>query len=84
VTKQPDGKAEPQCRICGTISLNKCTNKAKKPLSAPTAVHIAITQRHTQPGVAERFLEDLAFKPFNSANFILWDDGESFPAGYTG
>jgi sphinganine-1-phosphate aldolase len=30
------------------------------PLSAPTAIHIAITQRHTQPGVADRFLEDLA------------------------
>jgi glutamate/tyrosine decarboxylase-like PLP-dependent enzyme len=29
-------------------------------LHKPTAVHIAITLRHTQPGVAERFLEDLA------------------------
>jgi glutamate/tyrosine decarboxylase-like PLP-dependent enzyme len=29
-------------------------------LHKPTAVHIAITQRHTQPGIAERFLEDLA------------------------
>lgn len=29
-------------------------------LHKPAAVHIAVTQRHTQPGVAERFLADLA------------------------
>ncbi|RME91622.1 MAG: aminotransferase class V-fold PLP-dependent enzyme [Anaerolineae bacterium] len=29
------------------------------PLQRPPALHIAITLRHTQPGVAERFLEDL-------------------------
>ena len=29
-------------------------------LHHPPAVHIAVTLRHTQPGVAERFLEDLA------------------------
>lgn len=49
-----------------------------------TAVSIAITQRHTQLGIAERFLEELAYEPFNLANFILWDDGVSFPVGYTG
>ncbi len=29
------------------------------PLQNPPAVHIAVTLRHTRPGVAERFLEDL-------------------------
>jgi glutamate/tyrosine decarboxylase-like PLP-dependent enzyme len=29
-------------------------------LHKPSAVHIAITQRHTMPGVAQRFLDDLA------------------------
>jgi glutamate/tyrosine decarboxylase-like PLP-dependent enzyme len=29
-------------------------------LQRPAAVHIAITLRHTQPGVADRFLADLA------------------------
>ena len=29
-------------------------------LQFPAAVHIAVTLRHTQPGVAERFLDDLA------------------------
>ncbi|HZH17957.1 MAG TPA: aminotransferase class V-fold PLP-dependent enzyme [Archangium sp.] len=28
-------------------------------LHKPAAVHLCVTQRHTQPGVAERFLEDL-------------------------
>ena len=28
-------------------------------LHKPSAVHLCVTQRHTQPGVAERFLEDL-------------------------
>lgn len=28
-------------------------------LHKPPAVHLCVTQRHTQPGVAERFLEDL-------------------------
>jgi len=28
-------------------------------LQRPAAVHIALTLRHTQPGVAERFLADL-------------------------
>ena len=28
-------------------------------LHKPAAVHLCITQRHTQPGVAERFLTDL-------------------------
>jgi hypothetical protein len=29
-------------------------------LQRPAAVHIAVTLRHTLPGVAERFLDDLA------------------------
>ena len=29
-------------------------------LHKPPAVHLCVTQRHTQPGVAERFLEDLS------------------------
>jgi len=29
------------------------------PLQRPAALHIAVTLRHTQPGVAERFLDDL-------------------------
>lgn len=29
-------------------------------LQQPPAVHIALTQRHAQPGIAEKFLEDLA------------------------
>jgi sphinganine-1-phosphate aldolase len=29
-------------------------------LQRPAAVHIAITLRHTLPGVADRFIEDLA------------------------
>jgi sphinganine-1-phosphate aldolase len=29
-------------------------------LQRPAAVHIAVTLRHTQPGVADRFLADLA------------------------
>lgn len=29
-------------------------------LHRPAALHIAVTRRHTQPGVAERFLDDLA------------------------
>lgn len=29
-------------------------------LHRPAAVHLAVTQRHTQPGIAERFLQDLA------------------------
>ena len=28
-------------------------------LHKPAAVHLCVTLRHTQPGVAERFLEDL-------------------------
>ena len=28
-------------------------------LHRPPAIHIAVTLRHTQPGVADRFLEDL-------------------------
>jgi hypothetical protein len=29
------------------------------PLHKPSAVHIALTLRHTQPGIAERFVHDL-------------------------
>lgn len=29
------------------------------PLQKPPAIHLAVTLRHTQPGIAERFLEDL-------------------------
>jgi hypothetical protein len=28
-------------------------------LQRPPAVHICVTQRHTEPGVAERFVDDL-------------------------
>ena len=31
--RPPNGKAEPQCRVGGTASLNKSTNKAKEPRS---------------------------------------------------
>jgi glutamate/tyrosine decarboxylase-like PLP-dependent enzyme len=32
---------------------------ALNPLHKPAAVHLCVTLRHTQPGVAERFLDDL-------------------------
>jgi sphinganine-1-phosphate aldolase len=32
---------------------------ALNPLHRPAAIHLCVTQRHTQPGVAERFLDDL-------------------------
>jgi glutamate/tyrosine decarboxylase-like PLP-dependent enzyme len=32
---------------------------ALNPLHRPAAVHLCVTLRHTQPGVAERFVEDL-------------------------
>ena len=34
-------------------------NWSLNPLQKPNAVHIALTLRHTQPGVAEKFVQDL-------------------------
>jgi hypothetical protein len=27
----PNGRVQPQCRVCGAVTLNKCTTKARKP-----------------------------------------------------